>query len=87
MPLEPATRLAAHTDPATLSVVFAMKNAMADEIVRVTISPDAIQKLGGGPDPIEVFETNRGALERIASAKFDRMGGSAEVTVREEDLV
>ena len=87
MPLEPATRVAAHTDPATLSVVFAMKNAMADEIVRITISPKAIQKLGGGPDPIEVFEKNRVALERIASDKFDRMGGSAEVTVREEDLV
>ena len=87
MPLEPFTRTAAYTDPTTLSVVFAMKNAMADEIVRVTISSNAIQKLGGGPDPIEVFEINRVALERIASAKFDRMGGSAEVTVREADLV
>lgn len=87
MPLEPSTDTTAHTDPGTSAVVFSMKNFMVDEVVRVSVTPEAIQKLGGSGNPIEVVKAHRSELERAASSKFDRQGGGTEVTVWEEDLV
>jgi hypothetical protein len=86
MPLEPTTDTTAYSDPATLAVIFAMQNLMIDQSVRVSVAADAVQKLGGSGNPIEVVQAHRSALELIASTKFDQQGGGTEVIVREEDL-
>ena len=86
MPLEPSSATTFYSDPGTLAVVFAMKNLMVDQDVRVAIAADAVQKLGGSGNPIEVVQAHRATLESVASAKFDRQGGGTEVSIREEDL-
>lgn len=87
MPLEPSADKTAFSDPGTLSVVFPMQNLMIDQSVRVAISADAIQKLGGSGNPVEVVLAHRSKLERIASSKFDQQGGGTEITVRADDLI
>jgi len=87
MPLETSLDSAIFTDPGTLAVVFGMRNFNVDQTVRVSITAEAIQKLGGGGNPIDVVRAHRGPLERLASEKFDKQGGGTNVTVLEGDLV
>lgn len=87
MPLDPSTAATVYTDPGTSSVVFTMQNQTIDQSVRVIVAAEAVQKLGGSGNPVDVVQAHRSNLERIASSKFDKQGGGTEVSVREEDLL
>lgn len=83
MPLEPSSQTMIFADLDSTSVMFSMLDIRANKSVKVVISSEAIQRLS---NPIIVVEAHRAELARIASDKFDRMGGGSKVTVQEEDL-
>lgn len=87
MPLNAVRETAAFTDPGTLAIVFQMRNFEIDQPVRVTVQHDALLKLGGGANPLSVFELHRAEIETLASEKFDRQGGASEITILEQDLL
>lgn len=87
MPLEALRETAAFTDPSTLAIVFQMRSFEIDQPVRVTVQHDALLKLGGGANPLSVFELHRAEIETLASEKFDRQGSATEVTVLGQDLL
>ena len=84
MPLQRTDEATAFTDPGTLSVVFQMTDP-EQQSVRVTVQAGVLQKLKGGANPLSAFALNREKIEGIASAKFDRQGGSL-IVVREDDV-
>lgn len=84
MPLHTAPEATAFTDPSTLSVIFRMDDAEMHS-VRITVQTGALLKFRGGANPLSVFALNREKIEGIASAKFDRQGGSV-IVVREDDV-
>ena len=74
------------TDPATLDLIFTMQDQLVARNVTVVVEPDALEKLGAGQNPIEVFKSHRATLEGVASTKFDEIGGGREVTILAADL-
>lgn len=84
MPLHTASEATAFTDPSTLSVIFRMIDDK-EHSVRIAVQTGALLKLKGGANPLSMFALNRDKIESIASAKFDRQGGSV-IIVREDDV-
>ena len=85
MPLERAAS-DPFVQPDTLAVSFEMHDPVSDDAITVMVAKDALQKLGNSQDPIALFIAHRSTIEKLASRKFDRLGGSKQVQVRGEDL-
>ena len=84
MPLEKSSE--PFTDPATLDLIFSMRDQMMAHTVTVSVTRDALKKLGPGQNPLEIFKAHRLTLENVASTKFDEINGGTEVTILAEDL-
>ena len=60
----------AFLDPGTNALQFLMRNPMTDEFITVLVGADALRKLGGSTNPLEILKRFHTELVASASAKM-----------------